>query len=59
MTKLKKGYRREVKSGLCRERTLAGDHLYRGQRDAICYVSPFRCLTAGRCGRAARDEGVS
>ena len=49
----------EVKFGLCRERTLAGDHLNAGQRDVICYVSPFRCLTAGRRGRAVGDEGVS
>ena len=49
----------EVKSGLCRERTLAGDHLNAGQRDVICYVSPFRCLTAGRRGRAVGDEGMS
>ena len=60
MIKLEKHSEREVKSGLCCERTPAGDHLYLyGQRDAICYVSPFRCLTAGRCGRAVGDEGVS
>ena len=58
MTKLEKHSGREVKCGLCRERTLAGDHLNPGQRDVICYVSPFRCLTAGRRGRAVGDEGV-
>ena len=47
-----------MKCGLCRERTLTGDHLNPGQRDVICYVSPFRCLTAGRRGRAVGDEGV-
>ena len=57
MTKLEKHSGREVKCGLCRERTLAGDHLNPGQRDVICYVSPFRCLTAGRRGRAVGDEG--